>query len=318
MDRYEKGTATPEERKQVEQWYASLDEAGDAGEPFDGNLEKAAVRDGMWEHVSRKMAARSQGRGKVIVQRRMRLLAAATVAGVICLAAYFLQKKVSYQASAPLKYLAEATGPEVKRIALSDGSVMWLNSYSRVRYPADLELSRELDLETGEAYFEVAPHEQLPFIVRAANGITARVLGTSFSVKAYQQTEVKVLVKTGKVQVHSGKQLSGVLGALEGIEVGSGPGGIKQLRLSGDMIDGWRAGRTVLENAGFEELAHSLRNMYGVKVQLATGLRHCRISISFSKQDSLQNVLNALERIYRIKCYKKDSTITVTGRPCQP
>ena len=87
-------------------------------------------------------------------------------------------------------------------VVLSDGSSVLLQKNSRLSYPPTFQgETREVYLE-GEALFEVAKNSEKPFFVYA-NELVAKVLGTSFVVKAYpDQKNVQILVKTGKVSVY--------------------------------------------------------------------------------------------------------------------
>ena len=77
-------------------------------------------------------------------------------------------------------------------LTLSDGTKVWLNSQSKIRYPVIFnDITREVYLE-GEAYFEVAKDPQHPFHVNARNGVNIEVLGTSFNVEA---TRTRMLSK---------------------------------------------------------------------------------------------------------------------------
>ncbi len=87
-------------------------------------------------------------------------------------------------------------------VLLSDGSSVMLQTNSRLSYPQKFGGdTREVYLE-GEALFEIAKNAEKPFLVYA-NELVTKVLGTSFIVKAYpEQSNVEVLVKTGKVSVY--------------------------------------------------------------------------------------------------------------------
>ena len=87
---------------------------------------------------------------------------------------------------------------------LADGTRVWLNAESRLRYPvAFTGKERKVEME-GEVYFEVAKNKEKPFIV-TVNGVDIRVLGTSFNVSAYQEEVVATLVE-GKVQLKKGNE----------------------------------------------------------------------------------------------------------------
>lgn len=89
----------------------------------------------------------------------------------------------------------------INEYTLPDGSVVALNSNSKLVFPKQFKGdTREVTIE-GEAFFDVTPNPEKPFIINAGNA-QVKVVGTSFNVAAYPETEmVEVIVKTGKVEV---------------------------------------------------------------------------------------------------------------------
>ncbi len=87
------------------------------------------------------------------------------------------------------------------QVKLPDGSNVWLNAGSILRYSSDFNKNvREIYLE-GEGYFDVARNEQKPFLVQTST-IAIKVLGTAFNVKAYpEESIVETTVERGKVQL---------------------------------------------------------------------------------------------------------------------
>jgi transmembrane sensor len=87
------------------------------------------------------------------------------------------------------------------KLLLPDGTQVWLNSSSRLKYTSDFNSkNREVVLE-GEAYFDVAKDFRLPFIVHAAT-IDIKVLGTSFDVKSYPQDEtIEATLLKGTIEI---------------------------------------------------------------------------------------------------------------------
>jgi transmembrane sensor len=103
----------------------------------------------------------------------------------------------------------EALAPKGSRsvITLCDGSKVWLNSGTKLRYQTDFGIrSRELSLE-GEAYFSVAENKKIPFRVKAGD-IYITALGTAFNVKAYlEENVVETTLEKGEVVVeHVGNE----------------------------------------------------------------------------------------------------------------
>ena len=92
------------------------------------------------------------------------------------------------------------------QFTLPDGSVVWLNSETRLTYPDQFAGDRRLVTLEGEAYFEVAKDAKKPFIVQAGE-IDVEVLGTSFNVNSYSSGEfVRTALLNGSVKI-SGKTI---------------------------------------------------------------------------------------------------------------
>ncbi|RPD42625.1 FecR family protein [Chitinophaga barathri] len=93
------------------------------------------------------------------------------------------------------------------KIRLSDGTEVWLNSLSSIRFPFSFTGStREVEVE-GEAYFNVAADEEKPFIVHTPEG-KVQVLGTTFNVNAYEQGHMITSLVDGAVKTsNSGREV---------------------------------------------------------------------------------------------------------------
>jgi len=127
------------------------------------------------------------------------LAVAAVFAGLIFFSWLYFRTPTGAPALSRVETIAK---PGAKsRLLLPDGSVVWLNSGSKISYAANfMDSIREVELE-GEAYFDVAKNTQRPFIVRTRD-ITIKVLGTVFNVKCYpddHKTEATLI--RGSVQV---------------------------------------------------------------------------------------------------------------------
>ncbi len=87
------------------------------------------------------------------------------------------------------------------QVSLPDGSKVWLNAASSLRYPtAFTGTERRVEI-TGEAYFEVAENKQIPFKVIVNNAMEVKVLGTHFNINAYEdENAVKTSLLSGRIQ----------------------------------------------------------------------------------------------------------------------
>ncbi|MES1249775.1 MAG: FecR domain-containing protein, partial [Chitinophaga rupis] len=96
------------------------------------------------------------------------------------------------------------------QLSLPDGTKVWLNAASSISYPVAFAGKERVVEMTGEAYFEVAPHAQMPFRVKINETNSIEVLGTQFNVKAYTDDErISTTLLQGAVRVASnGKKIT--------------------------------------------------------------------------------------------------------------
>ncbi len=164
-------------------------------------LNKYSV-DGAWDKVENRI----QKQIKPEIQLFKRLFStsgyravAAVFIGFVIIASGYLAIHQSSISNSIVE--VKATNKVLNLIDLPDGTLVSLNTNSRISYPKQFEGNfREVSIE-GEAFFEVKPNKNKPFIIHAGKA-QIKVLGTSFCVNAYPGTkQVEVIVQTGKVQV---------------------------------------------------------------------------------------------------------------------
>jgi transmembrane sensor len=156
------------------------------------------------EQKFRRIVQRPAHRGS---RRRLRtiIFCAAAVGGLIVLAwgVFHQDQPGPFPPARKQPKGGEVTArPGVRtKLVLPDGTQVWLNSNSKLKYSADFNLrSREVELE-GEAYFDVAKDMERPFIVHAST-IDVRVLGTAFTIKSYPQDEtIEATLLKGAIEI---------------------------------------------------------------------------------------------------------------------
>jgi ferric-dicitrate binding protein FerR (iron transport regulator) len=180
--------------------------------------------------------------------------------------------------SGSLSYMAAADGKEEAmtynvlttprsgqyQLTLPDGSKVWLNNVSSLRYPtAFLGKDRTVEL-TGEAYFEVRHDVTKPFRVRI-NGESVEVLGTSFNIMAYPEETAQTTLLTGAVRVASGRQTV-ELTPDEQAQL-QNTGSLKVVRnVPSQDIVSWKNGFFYFGRASFEAVMRQLARWYDVDV----------------------------------------------------
>lgn len=198
----------------------------------------------------------------------------------------------------------ETTYGERKDLSLPDGSMVTLNSCSRLRYPTKFtQPTREVVLE-GEAFFDVAKDSDRQFIVTAGH-FHVKVLGTAFNIKSYDNDEIaSVKVDRGKVQVEM-PEATMRLSAKERVEVNSLRGTIKKQQ---DLYEtaGWRQGCLYFDGTPIQDVARELEREYNCSIIFQEGEEFNNLISGEHDNQSLESVLQSLEYISGIK-YKKDN-----------
>lgn len=157
---------------------------------------------------------------------------------------------------------------QVKKLTLPDGTTIYVNAHSIVRIPKKFsELDRQIFLDEGEAFFEVAKNEKRPFVVHT-KALQVLVLGTSFNVNAYSQLpNISVAVQDGKVCVSDYRGPLRELSKNEGIHYHKKDRTIDYATFDIRYLNTWIKGRSYLERASFEELALAMHNLYGINLK---------------------------------------------------
>ncbi|NLR58222.1 DUF4974 domain-containing protein [Chitinophaga polysaccharea] len=249
-----------------------------------------------------------------------RLSIAAALAGLTVLSWWIITRTGYLSPTAMANRIETIAKPGAKsRLLLPDGSVVWLNSGSRLSYPANfIDSVREVELE-GEAYFDIAKNPEHPFIVRTRD-INIRVLGTAFNVKCYPEdyktvaTLISGLVQVSgtqaqhqevllhpheKVVVHRlPQQTTPAAGQPGSVAV---PEGMVIQRLAKNTADtsmvetAWVYNKLVFDGENFREISDEMERWFNVRIVFHDDtIAGYRFHAKF-ENESLNNVLSALQ-----------------------
>ena len=148
------------------------------------------------------------------------------------------------------------------QIELSDGTTVFLNADSRLKYPTSFgSTERKVYLE-GEAYFEVSKDQNRPFRVETKDAVI-EVLGTSFNINAYPEQPTSTTLATGKVQINKGKQ-----------QILLQPGEQACCTDTGFIVSSvdvrefisWKDGLFIFNNMSLEQIMRQMERWYGLSV----------------------------------------------------
>lgn len=210
--------------------------------------------------------------------------------------------------SAEVKYntLIVPRGGEFS-LELADGTRVWLNAESRLRYPvAFTGKERKVEME-GEVYFEVAKNKEKPFIV-TVNGVDIRVLGTSFNVSAYQEEVVTTLVE-GKVQLKKGNEQV-ILSPNQQAIWSDDEFRVKQVDARNYVL--WKEGIFYFEDVDLETILDDMARWYNVNVfYMNPVLKEMKFSVEIRRYGDINEILRRIGQTKRVKFEIKDRTINV-------
>ncbi len=296
---------TGDEQKLLDTWYRSLGNK-DSVNPFSGESEEIAVKERLRSRIDQSLHP-------VAGVRRRRLAAWIGSAAAVALLAFGIFFYMSNHRSGEIPqhrtvsyHTTFSPAGKLKKVLLTDGSVVWLNGNSTLKHPENFaDTTREVLLE-GEGFFEIAQDAAKPFVVRTGE-LHVRVLGTSFNIKAYEGLDdISVNVATGKIRVDHGSETLGEVNPDEQITFNKETGMWTAEKYSSRAANGWREGMIRLNGAGMKELSVLFENTFGYTIE--TNLRRLekvRFTAGFRRQDKLNDILDMLCRIpsvnYRIE-----------------
>lgn len=194
------------------------------------------------------------------------------------------------------------------KLVLADGTIVWLNSDSHIRYPVTFSgNTRQVELE-GEAYFEVAKDVEKPFIVRM-NEYNVRVTGTQFNVRNYSNESLATTLVEGGVQIERKGKVDrlrpGQQAVLENNEIR-----IRVVNVEEQVA--WRHGAFGFTQCRLENIMEELARWYDVDVfYMNQQVKDYHFSAWFKRSSSINEVINILEKTKKISLDLKGRILTV-------
>lgn len=214
-------------------------------------------------------------------------------------------------------------GSGQKEVALADGSKVWLNSASVLKYPAVFTGTERVVELSGEAFFEVNKSAGKPFRVLIKDA-EVKVLGTHFDIMAYENEPIsKTTLIDGAVKVESGAKpielKPGEQAVVRYSAAGSGEsnvaGPIEVRQVDANAVLSWRKGYIDLTDADLQTAMRALKRYYNVEIQYAQGVPEThRITGGLILQNGLQHNLEILEGFFEGFHFKSNGKIVTVTR----
>lgn len=178
-------------------------------------------------------------------------------------------------------------------ITLPDGTQVWLNSASSIRYPtAFIGNERKVEI-TGEAYFEVARNKKKPFRVSVNQKVELEVLGTHFNVNAYDDEQnIAATLLEGSVAVAASDH-SVVLQPGQQAQIAGGVTKVNNADI--EKVMAWKNGLFNFEDASLEQVMRQLSRWYDIEVIYEKGIPEIYFVGEMGRNMPLMDVLASLE-----------------------
>ena len=201
------------------------------------------------------------------------------------------------------------------QLSLSDGTKVWLNSMTKLRYPVTFRGEQRNVYLAGEAYFDVAKDADHPFVVNV-EGMEVKVYGTRFNVNTLEEGVVQTVLERGKVSVKALKTGEEVMLKPDDMaEFYKESGMVKVGKVDPFTYTAWKDGKFVFENATIETIMSRLVRWYDIKVfygdeqvknQTFTGI--------ITRHSNVKDLLYLIGETAMVQFDQKDNVVTVRTR----
>lgn len=186
------------------------------------------------------------------------------------------------------------------KVVLADGSKVWLNAGSSVKYPVSFGItSRQIEL-TGEAYFQVAKNKKLPFTVKSTD-MEVTALGTEFNFNTYSnepfgaatllegslrilnnRSQKTVIIKPGEQAIVNGDEL-------------------RVLQVNGDDYAAWKDGLFVVNKANLNLFLRQVARWYNVEIDISKDREIGTVSGEFPRDIPIGDLIKSLRTTTGVK-----------------
>lgn len=316
--KYMLGEATPEEQQQVQQWlnqstanaqyYQQLETIWQQSKKLEA--QSSIQEEEAWKRFQQKRVAGGFESAPPVVmlparQPRRRLYIAAAAAIAILAAGSWLLVLNNQWPGSNMQELAADNN--VLSDTLPDGSIVTLNRHAHIRYAKTFltNATREIELE-GEAFFDIAPNRNKPFIINAGD-VSISVIGTSFNVKSNKKT-TEVIVETGSVQVtYNSKTVQ--LAKKEKAILTRNNRQLSKQEDNSELHNYYRTGKFICKKTPLYRLVDVLNEAYNTNITIADSATGNQTLTTSFNQESLDTVLSIVSQTLKIQVVKQNNQI---------
>lgn len=226
---------------------------------------------------------------------------------ILLIASTFFATKIIYESTSGEWNTLYVPAGQRAELTLQDGSVVWLNARSTLKYPARFTgKTRSVEI-IGEGYFDIAKNEKKPFIVSSQN-VEMKVLGTQFNVYSYPETGyIKTDLVEGSLKVYpkSHEQEGVILKPSQQVTIKDEKMQLGESAYSDYFL--WKDGIYAFENERLLDILEKLQLYYDVQIIVEDpGIFETCYTGKFRQRDGIDEILRIIQKIRPFKI-KKDT-----------
>jgi len=311
LEKYENGKCSEKELELIDRFYHILEQKDSKWDNLSSNTSeqiKTEIKGRIKEHIKPE---------STIISTRWQFWKVAASILLVIGISFLLYKFIDSGILSP--YVTETTSNDQKNTyILNDGSLVILNNGSSLTYPKKFDPEIRAVVLSGEAFFDVSPDPQKPFIIKTEK-LTTTVLGTSFNIRAYPgESKSEITVETGKVRVEQASEGSHRTEVLTPNMRAVYDKSTEKIAVENlDHQLAWKEDRIFLEGKTLFETTRILEKWYEAEFIFENdNIKKCVINGGFRK-DSLDNIMKNIQFItgieYRIEYGNK---IFMSGIGC--
>lgn len=309
VEKQAQGRSTPLEDQLIFNFYDQLQKR-----VLEEDIDPSELK-GIQNRIKAKIDSRTLKNPKILKFLYFGRIAAA----VALLISFTLLVFYSFQKPEAVQMLSRSTNQQQKAmVTLTDGTRVYLNSVSEIRFPEKFGTdNRRVELD-GEAFFEVVSDPERPFTVMS-NGIITKVLGTSFNLNASSDKDVVVAVRTGKVEVAELENLAQTVVLFPNQKATFVLDSKKLLVEEADMdyLD-WRNKNITFDLNSLDEVMERIARVYNIQVNLkGYHGESCLIRATYSNKN-LYSILYGLQNLVDFEHkWLDETTLEINYKGCE-
>lgn len=317
------GSATEEENRQLMEWFRQCA----SKEEFFALFEQAwkdssdemprEVQERMYRRLSLNLDGKEKEKKVVPLHSRSvwklwPQVAAACIIIVLSLINYNLINKQKHMSTQ--NFMVSAEKGQRAFVTLPDSTKVWLNSDTKISYPADYGMKERNVTLLGEAYFEVARNPAKRFIVEA-KGMQVEALGTAFNINAYRDDNKMIAsLFSGSVRVSYEDHVA-ILKPHESIKVDLLTRNISQYKDDNmNDIALWRENEITFDGESLEEITRTMSRLYNTTIHIEDESLKKECYIGTIRNNSLENFIDIINLTTPVVYEYKGDTVLLKRR----